>query len=117
MMSNLFKLAAVAVCSTLLLGCVGTAVSPQKVLKPVVNYQCHQELQNSKLWKVTSFVIGQEKRQVWQNQACECVSENALKDVPAETLLKATVNEDAKNELIRQAIANSLKGCVAELIK
>lgn len=112
MMSNVFKLAAVAVFSTLLLGCVGTAASPQKVLKPVVNYQCHQELKNSKLWKATTLVVGQEKRQAWQNQACECVSENALKDVPAQQLAHAMVNEEAKNQLVRQAVLNSVKGCI-----
>lgn len=112
MMSIFFKIATFTAVSTLLLGCAGTAVSPQKVLQPVVNYQCHQELKNSKLWKATTLLIGDEKRQTWQNQTCECVSENALKDVPAQQLAQAMVNEEAKNQLIRQAVLNSVKGCI-----
>jgi hypothetical protein len=116
-MSKFLKITVMGLASTFMWGCAARSVDPQTVLQPVVKYQCHQELKTSKVWKAMTLLVGETKQQEWQNQACECISENALKDVPTETLLKATVNEDTKNELIRQAIANSLKGCMAELVK
>ena len=96
----------------LVAGCGQNPVNTQKVLKPLVNYQCHQELKDSKLWKATTLLVGEAKLQTWENQACECVSENALKDVPAQQLAHAMVNEEAKNKLVRQVVLNSVKGCV-----
>ena len=109
---NQFFIVTAALAVLTLTGCSQNPVNAQKVLKPLVNYQCHQELQDSKLWKATTLLVGESKRQTWENQACECVSENALKDIPAQQLAHALVNEDAKNKLIRQAVLNSVKGCV-----
>ncbi|ATO20080.1 hypothetical protein BS636_10635 [Acinetobacter sp. LoGeW2-3] len=89
----------------------------QKALKPVIAYQCGQELKDSKVWKVSTFLMQDANKAKLEHNVCNCVGEKALKDIPATTLLKATVNEEAKNQLARQAVANSLKGCVQELMK
>jgi hypothetical protein len=89
----------------------------QKALKPVIAYQCGQELKDSTVWKVSTYLMQDANKAKLEHKVCDCVGEHALKDVPASTLLKATVNEEAKNQLARQAVANSLKGCVQELVK
>lgn len=89
----------------------------QRTLKPVIEYQCVKELNNSKFWKVSTYLMQDKKKAELEQAVCSCVGEHALKDVPAKTLLKATVDEDAKSELTKQAIANSLKGCIKEFIQ
>ena len=89
----------------------------QKALKPLIEYECEQELKASKVWKASTFLMQDSNKVQLEAKVCGCVGEHALKDVPAKTLLKTTVSEEAKNELTRQAVANSLKGCVAELIQ
>lgn len=89
----------------------------QKALKPVIAYQCGQELKESKIWKVSTYLMQDSNKAKLEHNVCNCVGEKALKDIPATTLLKATVSEEAKNQVARQAVANSLKGCVQELVK
>ncbi|MFV5491143.1 hypothetical protein [Acinetobacter sp. ASP199] len=86
----------------------------QKALKPVIVYQCGQELKDSTVWKVSTYLMQDANKAKLQHNVCDCVGEHALKDVPTSTLLKATVNEEVKNQLARQAVANSLKGCIAD---
>ncbi len=40
----------------------------QKLLKPVVVYQCGVELESTRLWKVSTALIGEEKKNQLQNQ-------------------------------------------------
>ena len=89
----------------------------QKALKPVIEYQCGQELKDSKLWKASTYFMQPKNKAALEADVCECVGEQALKDVPTTTLLKATISEEAKNALTRQAISNTLKGCIGEFIK
>jgi hypothetical protein len=42
------------------------------------------------------------------------VGENALKDIPATTLLRAVVDEQVKKQVIQQGVLNTLKGCVMD---
>ena len=89
----------------------------QRILKPWSALQCGNELKASKLWQVSSLFLTADQQNHAQEKVCECVSENALNDVPTQDLLMATVNENAKNELVQQALINSLKGCVQEVLK
>ncbi len=84
----------------------------RKVLKPVIAYQCGEELKQSKLWKVSTYLMQDSNKAKLEHNVCNCVGEKALIDVPASTLLKAIVNEEAKKELTQKAITNSLKGCL-----
>ena len=89
----------------------------QKALKPLIEYQCGQELKASKLWKVSTYFMQEQNKTQLQAEVCDCVGEHALKDVPAQTILKATVNEEAKNQLTRQALSNTLKACISEFVE
>ena len=52
-----------------------------------------------------------------ERHACNAFLANfEIEDVPAKTLLKATVDEAAKKELTQKAIANSLRSCLKEFI-
>lgn|SRR5690606_3212480 len=84
----------------------------QRTLKPLIEYQCGKELQNSKVWKVSTYFMQDKNKVELEQSVCACVGEHALNDVPATTLLKATVDEAAKKELTQKAITNSLKGCL-----
>ena len=86
----------------------------QKLLKPVVVYQCGVELEETRLWKVSTALLGEEKKNQLQTQICGCVCENALKDIPATTLLHAVVDEQVKKQVVQQGVLNTLKGCVVD---
>ena len=86
----------------------------QKLLKPVVVYQCGVELEATRLWKVSTALLGEEKKNQLQTQICGCVGENALKDIPATTLLRAVVDEQVKKQVVQQGVLNTLKGCVVD---
>lgn len=84
----------------------------QKVLKPVIEYQCAAELKDSKLWKASTYFMQDTNKLKLQNEVCGCIGEHALENVPAKTLLQATINDEVKNQVVRQAMLNSLKGCL-----
>ena len=86
----------------------------QKLLKPVVVYQCGIELEATRLWKVSTALLGEEKKNQLQTKICGCVGENALKDIPATTLLHAVVDEQVKKQVVQQGVLNTLKGCVVD---
>ena len=86
----------------------------QKLLKPVVVYQCGVELEATRLWKVSTALLGEEKKNQLQTQICGCVGENALKDIPATTLLRAVLDEQVKKQVVQQGVLNTLKGCVVD---
>lgn len=89
----------------------------QKVLKPVIAHQCQTELVQSKVWKASSLFLSADTQKQIKDQACECVSEHALDDVSTTTMLKATISKETKNELVRQAVLNSLSGCLQDTLK
>lgn len=104
-------------CSIVLLtgqACADSTLA-QRALKPVIQYQCENELKQSKVWKVSTYLMSDLNKQKLQNEVCDCVSKNALNDIPAKDLVKATVSEEAKNELAKKAVLNSVKACVLEL--
>lgn len=86
----------------------------QKLFKPVIQYQCGVELNESKLWKVSTYFMTEPNRMQLQKEVCECVSINALNDISTQDLLKATISEETKNAVAKQAALNSIKACILE---
>lgn len=86
----------------------------QKVLKPVIQYQCEVELNTSKLWKFSTYLMTTPNQIQLKKEVCECVSINALNDISTADLLKATLSEQAKNAVAKQAALNSLKACILQ---
>ncbi|OAL81681.1 hypothetical protein AY606_02835 [Acinetobacter sp. SFB] len=107
----------------LLIGCVSVFVTDknstlmQKMLKPVVEQACKSELNDSKIWQSAALFMSSERQNSVQKQICGCVSENALNAVSAKDLVMASFNEEVKNSLIKQAVLNSVKGCVQDALK
>lgn len=110
---NMKKLILVlSACTVVFSGCSQSEEAAKNALKPLIAYQCDQEIQNTKIWKNSAWLLSEEKRNELKKQACDCVGENALNNVSAETILKATVDDKVKDELIQQAMVNALKACV-----
>lgn len=89
----------------------------QKMLRPVIAHECQSELTKSRVWKASSLFLAKDTQTQIKDQACACVSEHALDDVATSQILKATVSETAKNELVRQAVVNSLSGCLQDTLQ
>ncbi|WP_445660461.1 hypothetical protein [Acinetobacter sp. F16] len=89
----------------------------QKMLKPVVEQGCKSELNDSKIWKSAALFMSSERQSLVQKQICGCVSDHALNDVSVKELAMASFSEDAKNNLIKQAVLNSVKGCAQAALK
>lgn len=89
----------------------------QKMLKPVIEYQCVVELKDSKIWNASTYFMLDANKNKLQSEVCGCIGEYALENVPTKTLLQATVSEEAKNKLVKQVVLNSLKGCMFEKSK
>ena len=88
----------------------------QKMFKPLIELQCANELKSSKIWQASAFLWSSTQQNQAQEKICACVSDNALNDIPATELLKATVSESAKDSLVQKAVMNSLKGCAKEAL-
>lgn len=84
----------------------------QRVLKPVIQYQCEQEVDQSNIWKMATYLMNADHKKQLKQDTCDCVSDHALKDIPAKELAKAVVDDKAKEEVIQKAMMNSLKSCV-----
>ena len=89
----------------------------QKLLKPIIDLQCQNELKASKIWQASSIFLSESQLKNAQQKVCGCVSENALNNVSNKNLLLASVDEETKNKVIHQAVVNSLKGCAKEVLK
>lgn len=89
----------------------------QKLLKPVIAMQCGSELESSKLWKGAAFFMTAQQKKDNQKAICECVSEHAMDNMKATDLVKAAISEADKNKLVNQAVMNSIRGCVADVLK
>ena len=89
----------------------------QKMLKPVLRHQCNDELEQSKIWYASTFLLENKLKQSIAKQVCECVSDHALNNIKNADLAKSLISEEAKNRVIQQAIVNSISICVPKLIK
>ena len=89
----------------------------QTMLQPVIEQQCQRELKSSKVWRTASLLLSEAKQKNAQQSICGCVGKNALKDVSNQDLVMASVNEDSKNKVIRQAVMNSLTNCAQEVLQ
>lgn len=89
----------------------------QKLLQPVIEYECKQELESSKTWRVATFLMSSENQTKAENNVCQCVGKHAMDDMSAKDILKASLDESAKNTLIRKTVLNSVKGCVTEVLQ
>lgn len=86
----------------------------QKMLKPYIEQQCALELKDSNIWKASTFLMTESNKSQFSKDVCGCVSTNALNEVPATELAHAAISTDAKNQLIKKAILNTLKSCVVQ---
>lgn len=86
----------------------------QKMLNPVIEHQCVLELKDSNLWKASTFLMTAGDKRQFEQDVCSCVSANALNDVPASELAHAAVSAEAKNQLIKTAVLNTVKSCVIQ---
>ena len=89
----------------------------QKLLKPVIQIKCDQEISASAIWKGAAFFMNEKQQQENKKAICQCVSEHAMDDMNAQDLLKASFNEAEKDKLVNKAIKNSVKGCVQQVLK
>lgn len=89
----------------------------QKVLAPVIRYQCHEQLDGSRLWQASTFLLQLHKKQKLANQVCDCVAGNALNDIKTTDLAKVLVSEETKRQVSYQAVKNSLSICVPKLLQ
>lgn len=88
----------------------------QKMLAPVISLRCESELNTSKLWRASTVLMSQNKRDDLKTKICDCVGDNALNGVDKKTIAKAMVNDEHKNELIKTAVLNSLNACVGKAV-
>ena len=88
----------------------------QKMLKPVIEYQCEQELNASKAWKGAAMFMNAQQKKANQAAICECVGDHAMDNITAKDLMTAAVNETEKHQLISRAILNSLRGCAQQAL-
>lgn len=88
----------------------------QKMLKPVIEYQCGQELNASKVWKGAAMFMNAQQKKDNQTAICECVSNHAMDNMSAKDLMTAAMNETEKNKLISKAVLNSLRGCAQQAL-
>lgn len=103
---------------TLITGCADasndTSVA-KKMLKPLINTQCGQELDQSKLWNVSTYLMTASNKQQFRKEVCECVAEHALTDIPSKDLLRAMIDDEVKNQVTQKAVLNSAKACILQM--
>lgn len=103
---------------TMLVGCndaKSDASVAKKMLKPLINKQCGQELDQSKLFNATTYWMAANNKQQLHKQVCECVSEHALTDISTKDLVRAMIDDELKNQLIQKAVLNTVKACILKI--
>lgn len=115
-MPNWLKLTLLGVCMAVSVTTHSASIG-QKLLQPLIRYQCQNTLDDSKLWTVSTVLMSTTNKASLAEKVCDCVSENALNDVTNTELSKALFSEESKNKLVRQAVVNSLSICVPNIIR
>lgn len=110
------KLGLLGVCMSVSVTAHSTGMG-QKLLQPLIRYQCQHTLDDSKLWTVSTVLMSTANKVRLAGKVCDCVSENALNDVTNTELSKALFSEESKNKLVRQVVINSLSICVPDIIR
>lgn len=87
----------------------------KKILKPVINSQCAQELDQSKVWNISTYLMTESNKQQFRKEVCECVAEHALTDIPSKDLLRSMIDENVKDQVIQKAVLNSAKACILQM--
>lgn len=87
----------------------------KKMIKPLINAQCGQELDQSKLWNVSTYLMKASNKSQLHKEVCACVAQHALTDIPSQDLMRAMIDEDLKHQLIQKAVLNSAKACILKI--
>lgn len=103
---------------SLVTGCTDTnsdTSAAKKMLKPLIKSQCGQELDQSKLWNVSTYLMTTNNKQQFRKEVCECVAQHALTDIPSKDLLRAMIDENVKHQVTQKAVFNSAKACILQM--
>ena len=91
-------------------------VVKQKVLQPVIEYQCAKELSSSDIWKTASLFMSNEQQEKNQNTICSCIGQHAMDNVSFKELIHALIDEQEKEKFASKAVQNSIRGCARDAL-
>lgn len=87
------------------------------VFKYAVDQKCRVEIQNHAAWKVASVAMTSAQQATALNNVCGCVSEKAPQNLTVVELGQVAVDQNARNQLVTKAVANTLNACYSEVMK
>ena len=97
---------------------IGTASNVgMAVFQSEVGRKCRSELTNNNYWKMASLAMNEQKRTDIQNNVCGCVSKRATESVSLVDLTTAAIDSNSRNQIVAQAVANTMQGCYREFVR
>lgn len=97
---------------------IGTASNVgMAVFQTAVDQTCRAQLTNNQYYKLASVAMTEQQKAALQDNVCGCVSENAVNNVTIVDIATAATNATTRNQLVTQAVANTLQTCVSQVIK
>ena len=99
-------------------GTGGAATSIGKSL--IQNYahnQCSVELNKRQEWRLVALAVTAEKQQLWEDQICGCVSEEAPNSVTVTDLVQAATNQSARTGIVANAVTKTVTSCLNRFVK
>lgn len=95
--------------------CTASEYALKKTLEPMIYSQCQEQMNDSKLWRLSGLFMSNDQRKKLEQQTCDCVAENALNDIPIDQISQALVNESAKQALVNKVVLNSVSSCLVKI--
>ena len=92
----------------------GSSVS-KAIITPVLNNECHSQLEQQKLWQVAKLQFGS-KAEEYANRICSCASEQAAERITPAQMLKLS-SDAGRIEVAKEVIPPTLSACYQQLVK
>lgn len=90
---------------------IGTAI-----FQEAVNQKCQSEIKQNQYYQMASLIINEEQRTKIVGKVCGCVSQKAPESVSLGEIATATINPNARPQIVTKAVVGTLQACVSEFI-
>ncbi|MBR1374472.1 MAG: hypothetical protein IJ566_00100 [Cardiobacteriaceae bacterium] len=92
----------------------GNTVS-KAIITPILNNECHSQLEQQKLWQVAKLQFGAQAQE-YANRVCSCASEEAAERITPAQMIKLS-SDAGRIEVAKEVIPPTLSACYQKLIK
>lgn len=94
---------------------IGTNIG-ESILKSAIDYECRARLNNNDTYKVVMMAMSSNQKANFENKLCGCVSEKAPQSITLAEVAQATLDPNARAQIVGTAVTKTLDACASEFV-